>query len=371
MPKRHYCDFRVYHHAAQRFLAKQELYVQDSPAITPFKYSPFFAFAFSPLGLLPIHAAAGVFFAVNFLATIALFLFARKLTAKQGIPKRRAFLIYLLTAVFMFRYVLLNWDSGQAVILMLCLVAMSLYFFSEGKDVPGAALLACAILIKYTPAIVIPYLVARRKFKAAAWTALFLAALLILPAVCVGFRQEMRYLFAWFPSIISTSLDQGSYFDFMNQSIFSMVLRLAADSPYKGNLLSLDFHSALMLAYAVSCVLYLLALVPKKGKDTRAIDYALLFVCIPLFNPNGWVLSFVALVYPCFVLIHHLFKVKFKDTFTLALLLMAAFIMVFWGRSLVGEDLQFVAEVSSFTTLGALLIMACLAKLKFDKHPVF
>ena len=63
VPKRHYCDFRVYHHAAQDFLAGKDLYFRESMDITPFKYSPFFALLVAPLGFLPIKAAAAVFFA--------------------------------------------------------------------------------------------------------------------------------------------------------------------------------------------------------------------------------------------------------------------------------------------------------------------
>ena len=161
-------------------------------AVTPFKYSPFFAFCFVPLGVLP--------------------------------PSNQ-FWLYGLGVVCVLRFIFLNWDSGQVVILMAVLVLGALASLSKGKNAWAGAFLAAATLIKYTPVIFLPYLIVRKQYKAVLWTLVFGAVWLLLPVLVVGFQKEMAYLASWIPSIMQTSLDQGSLTDGKNQSLISMVLR--------------------------------------------------------------------------------------------------------------------------------------------------
>ena len=278
VPKRHYCDFRVYHHTARVFLDRKDIYADyDEQGITPFKYSPFFAFLVSPLGLLPIKGAAGVFFVVNFLATIALFALSLKLCSERRLSARQGFLVCFLAALLVLRFIVQVWDSGQVPIIIGCLVLASLYFFSRGKEFAGAAFLSAAILFKYLPAIFIPYFLVRRRFKAAGLTLLFCAVWLLVPALYAGLAKDIGYLGSWLPSIARTSLDQGSYLDFKSQSFLSMILRMTTPSVCAMNLLSLGFGAALKLAYALAFGLYLLALIPVRGRDTARLDYALAY----------------------------------------------------------------------------------------------
>ncbi|MDE2028036.1 MAG: DUF2029 domain-containing protein, partial [Candidatus Omnitrophica bacterium] len=155
VPKRHYCDFRVYHHASVRMAAGEDIYVRDTMAVTPFKYSPFFAFCFIPLGLLPIKIAAGLFFALNFILTIVLFRLAADIAEVRAAAARAGALplLYGLAVLFSARFIFLVWDSGQVNILMCVLVLAGLMLVSKGKDMPAGACLAAAILIKYVPAV--------------------------------------------------------------------------------------------------------------------------------------------------------------------------------------------------------------------------
>ena len=366
VPKRHYCDFRVYHHAAQVFLQRGDIYTQDDPEITPFKYSPFFAFLVSPLGLLPIKDAAGLFFILNFIFTALMFRGARKLCMGDSAPPRQVMLVYALSLFLVARYILLVWDSGQVPILICGLVLMGLYMFFKGKDVHAGALIAAAVLFKYLPALFIPYFIARKKFRAAGLTCLFIGLWLVLPALYAGWDTAVRYLGSWLPSIISTSLDHASYFDFKNQSLISMILRTLSPSELGVNILSLDFRAALMLAYAACILLYCLALIPAGKKDTRLVDAGLLFAFMPLFNPNGWMLNFSALAFPYILLLNHLRLTRWRDRFVLACVALSFVFTSVLNQEVAGDTVENFAEAHSFVTIGALLVVVALLKLKFS-----
>jgi len=365
--KRNYCDFRVYYHTAQVFLNKGDIYLRDKEEITPFKYSPFFAFLVCPLGFISIKSAAALFFAINFLATIALLYWSKKLLIDEPLGSLKTFFLYFLTVLFTGRFILQVWDSGQVNIIMCALVVMSLYSFSKQKDILGALLLSLALLFKYTPAIFIPYLIFKRRFKAVGFIAIFTVLYLMLPALYVGAEKAFEYLCSWIPSVISTSLDQSSYIDFKNQSIYSMIIRFFSPTEYHVNFLQLNFFQAKILGYAVAFILYLTAFIRSSQRTSKEdyYDVALLFICLPLFNPNAWMINFVALIFPYMALMYYLMKTSRKNFFIIACVALA-FILTSWmSEDLVGNALESFAEVVSSVTVGTLFLYAALVKLKF------
>ena len=370
VPKRHYSDFRVYHHAAQKVLTGEDIYFRDTLAVTPFKYYPFFAFCFIPLGVLPIKAAAGVFFAINFFLVFVLLRLAADITGAQeqlsASPGRELCLLYGLGTFFALRHIFAVWDAGQVTILMCVLTLAGLAALSKGKKAIAGAFLAAAMLIKYTPVIFLPYLIVRRQFKAVAWTIAFAVLWLSLPALAVGIPKELAYLSSWIPSIIDTSLDMKSYTGPGNQSLFSMVIRLVTDCGQGVNVMHLTFEQGKLLGSAFAAVLYLLALIPPFGKPLdQRIDYALLFTFLPLFNPNGWGINFVVLAVPAMLLIAYLIKVKGKDRFVAACVVGGFLAISLLARDIVGKHVQNIGELLSHVTIGALLLVVALLKLKF------
>ncbi len=374
VPKRHYCDFRVYYKAGQDVLAGKNIYVRETEAVTPFKYSPFFAFLCVPLGKLPIKAAAAVFFTVNFFMTLFIFklsfdLAAAGLAASFSIWQR--VLIYALTLLASARYILLVWDSGQSSILMCLLILLGFHFLSKEKETPAGAFFASAILVKYTPAIFLPYLLVQRKFKAFCWAVFFGVLFLLIPALIVGLQKDLLYLSSWIPSIVSTSLDQFSYIDNKNQSIYSMFLRFFSPTIYHVNFLSISFDQALFYGRLAVLFIYLAVFIPGKSRSTQsAIDMALLMVCMSLFNPNGWMLNFVSLIPSFVLLIQYTVMNKAKDKFILFSLIAAFVLINITSQSLAGRSVENFGCNYSFTAWGGLIIYAALLKLKFSPKTV-
>ena len=128
----------------------------------------------------------------------------------------------------------------------------------------------------------------------------------------------------------------------------------------------MSFRQAQAAGYAAALVLYGVALAPGRTRpgDTR-IDYALLFICLPLFNPNSWMLNFVALAVPYILLIGYLIEVKGKDMFVAACVIGAVLATVVMAQDIVGNDLENLGEAFSNVTFGTLLLFAALVKLKF------
>jgi len=364
-PPRSYCDFKVYYHTAKAFLAGQDIYARPLIEITPFKYSPFFALLISPLGLLPIKAAAVIFLVLNFFATVAMLWLTNRICISRNFSNRTNFLIYFLELLFMGRFIVLVWDSGQVNIIMCALLLLSLYSFSKGRDICGAAALAGSVFFKYMPVIFVPYFALRKKFKIVALTVLFVMAWMLLPALYAGFEKNFSYLASWLPSISASSLDWASYVSYKNQSIFSFIARLLSPRPTYVIIGNLSFTQAMFIAYILAGLLYLAALIPAKNKDTGNLDFALLFSYLPLFNPNGWMHNFVFLIFPFAYLINYLIKIKFKDYIVLTCLILA-FILTSWlSPEVVGKSVTSISLELSCITIGALFMVLALLKLKF------
>jgi hypothetical protein len=361
VPSRHYSDFRVYYKAGQDILHGKNIYVRDSETVTPFKYSPFFAFVFAPLSLLPIKVSACVFLGLNFIATVLLFLLSYDLASDFSVFRkfsdRAGFFIYLFAFACLSRYVFLVWESGQVNIIMAALVLLAVSSLAKDRQPAAGAFLAAAILIKYTPAIFLPFFIFIRKPKIVLWTALFTAGFLLLPALLVGFEKELSLLRAWIPSIISTSLDHNSYTDYKNQSIFSMILRFCSPTEYGNQFIALSYGQSMHGAYFMALLFYAAAFIPSpQNPDSRAIDVLLIIICTILFNPNCWMTNFVALAAPFVFLLQYTVFNKGKDWLEIFSLIAANVLINF---------ISFTAYIYSLATLGAIVLFLALVIIKF------
>ncbi|MCK5180739.1 MAG: DUF2029 domain-containing protein, partial [Candidatus Omnitrophica bacterium] len=150
-PRRHYSDWRVYYATGERFIDKEDIYSRPNEEITPFMYSPTFAMFFSLLSLIPKHPASLVFFTLNFLSVVGIFLISRKLIGAQQLTSKQFWILLFFPILFTSRFILLVWDSGQVNLIMLFLVMMSLYLLSRKKVLLSSAFMALSILVKYMP----------------------------------------------------------------------------------------------------------------------------------------------------------------------------------------------------------------------------
>ena len=366
-PKRNYCDFRVYYVTAERFIQKQGIYGRPDEAITPFKYSPMFAFVLSPLSFFPQKCASFIFFTINFLSLIGIFVFSQKLIVKDKITFRQNVFLYIFTLICGSRFIFQVLDSGQVGIIITFLVILGLYYLEKKKEVLSSAFIALSTMFKYTSFIFLPYFFFRKKKKLVSFILLFIIIFCLLPAVYLGISAHSNYLKNWFPSITESSLDKSSWYDYKNQSLFSLTLRyFTVDSPYRGATASLSFNQGLILAFSICLLIYLLIILPgRKRQFGNSLDYSSLFICMALFNPNAWMHNFVVLIFAYMTLFYYLFRVKCKDKITLTLVIFSFMLMSLTGESIVGNTLENLFEELSSVTLGSLLLLVSLLRLKF------
>ncbi|MCD4780621.1 MAG: DUF2029 domain-containing protein [Candidatus Omnitrophica bacterium] len=368
-PKRHYSDFRVYYATGERFLQKENIYSRPDMSITPFKYSPTFAMLFAPLSRLSKHHAALVFFSVNFLSVVVICYLSKKIIGPDALPFAKRVGLFFLSILFSSRFILLVWDAGQVNLIMLLLTLLSLYLLSRKQEMLSATALGLGVLIKYMPAVFVPYFFIRKKWKWTLYVGLAVLALLLSPGFVVGFEQGIGYLQKWLPYITETSLDKSSWYDYKNQSIFSMGLRfLTQNSPYSHSFLALSHGQAMFVSILFALGLYVLILWPVTGKKySQAIDYSLLLLCMALFNPNAWMLNFVPFIFVYIFLWQYLFENQFKDKVTL-IFIVVSFMMTSWlSETVVSEQLESLAEELSCVTLGTLVLVAALLRLKYSR----
>ena len=369
-PRRHYSDFRVYYATGERFLAHTDIYSRPDKTITPFKYSPVFAMAVSPLSLLPKYQASLVFWMINFFIFLAIFWLSRELIGVRGLSDGQMIGVYFATFVMSLRFVLHVLDSGQVNLLMLLLVLLSLYALQRRRLALSGAALAFSMLIKYMPAVFLPYFLWRRNYKLVLWTVVFLVAFCLLPAVVVGWENNLHYLMKWLPSIVHTSLDRESWFDEKNQSLIAMVLRLLVSNPITGAAAAgLSFNQGLAAAGTAGAFIYapLVLWKGKPGENVQLIDYGGLLFCMALFNPNAWTTNFVVYIYVYMLVWYYLIKDGFRDKLTLIAALVA-FILSSWvSESVVGNSLQYLLAKMSTVTLATLILMGVLFRLKFRR----
>ncbi len=369
-PKRDYCDFRVYYKTGERFLAKEDIYARPDKSITPFKYSPMFAMLVSPLARLAPKAASLVFFTLNFTALLIVFILSGKLVMRGKTSFGKNVFLYAVSAIFSVRFILHALDSGQVGIMILALVLLTLYFLREKKDVAAASLLGLGIMFKYTPGIFLPYFALRGKIKFVALVLIAILLFCLLPAAYVGVENQIGYIKGWLPFISETSFDRPSLYDYKNQSLVALGLRYFTDStPYNISVLGLTFNQGIFLALVGCFIIYLFIIFPRKNDNSAAsLDYALLLIAMVLFNPNAWMHNFVVVIFPYMVLFHYLIKTNFRDKVTLFLVLLSFALLTLTSETFIGDGAETVLEEFSIVTVGMLVLMGALFRLKFRRN---
>ena len=213
-------DFVHFYHAAAADWGGRDPYAAHTRG---YIYPPLLAWAAQPLSRLPIARAAGVMLAVNVtvtLATLALAAgeFRRRFHPTDGVLRlataRRAGLgspvdvprpalravakrgpetsaIVLLALLLDVDKVKGEWQMWQTDVWMLLLFVLALRWVDRRPAWAGVALGVGANL-KYLPLLLLPYLLVRRRWAAAASLAISSAALAVLPAVQFGWRETGR-----------------------------------------------------------------------------------------------------------------------------------------------------------------------------------
>jgi len=380
--KRNYADFHCFYTAGQRLLNHENIYVVKDPKVAEFRYAPIFALGMSALALLNEDNADTLWYSLNFFLLILSFILLRKLIIPENTDFKSGLIIYSMAILGSMRLILHNLDAGQTNILMMFIMLLGLYHINNRREVLGGSILALAITIKYIPLAFLPYFILRRKFKAAAAILTALIIYFILPGFIIGMQPNFIYLKNLIPFLTkSTIFDEITILDPKNQSLLSAIRRLFVNCRATWHAPTMPFQSlnigpnlANLITLITAIFLYLGILLKPKNSHFKHnpnrylnIDYALLFICIILFNMNSWPANYILLCPAYFIIAHYLVKGQFKDRIMLGLLLVSYLLNLLTLKSVFGKIFPYKAHFYSPFTISALIIFGVLLGLKYSK----
>lgn len=215
-------DIDVYWEAGARMLkGGGKLYAESEDPVNRvglFIYPPFFATLFAPLTMLPRWLGYAAWGLIQLLLIAAGFRATRGLCGVEGGNTGRVF--YLLMGLGLVGALWTNLQEGQVNMLLLSLLATGLWQLERGKYVSGGLLLAAATHLKVIPIVLLPLLIAQKRYKAAGMMAGGIAVLWFLPLVYSvpnygigeGFSTNVQLTQDYVDRIASPRLEKQSAF---------------------------------------------------------------------------------------------------------------------------------------------------------------
>jgi len=349
-------DYPLWFWAGQQVLHGRDLYPSNIKAYFEFIYPPL------PAVLLAIPSYFGkipLYLCLSFLNAAAWWMTAQFSNAMTGSGRIPGAWLAALPGFVTVSFVFDMFDLGQPNLMLLAMMLYGFWSLQHARPWMAGGMFALATAIKVFPVAVLPYLLWRRHWTAAASMALVVVIFLfVVPAPVRGFQHNISELRTWFQAMVGSSSEQGfgqraeQNWSWVNQSIIAVTHRLTRpvnynqDNPAKPprymNLLDLDFGTAnwVVLAITVAMGLGYIAVMPARSRMTprsNAEELGILFCLMTVASPLARQYYFMWLFFPMTVLIHR-----------------AAY------------DLRPAARVGSWTALG---IAGCLLSLSLPVFP--
>ena len=208
-------DFEHFYFGARAMLDGQDVYTSGHNG---YIYPPLLAFLYTPFARLGLDAAALSLLVVNLVlglltAWIAGRTVVERVGANVGVPARFVCVVLVGTVATLLALDKLKgeYQMWQTNVLVMLMFAVALWQLDKRPWLAGLAL-GLAFNIKYLPVAALPYLLMRRRWKAAGWFAAGIAGFALLPAVLVGWATNLHYLktaFAGFARLIGVDAGEG------------------------------------------------------------------------------------------------------------------------------------------------------------------
>ena len=313
-------DYPLWYWAGQQVLHGGDLY----PSY-PFE----FIYPPLPAVLLAIPAWFGkipLYLCLCLVNAVAWWMTAQFSNAMTGAGRAPSPWLFALPSVITITSIFDMYDLGQPNLMLLALMLYGFWLLRETRPWMGGCMFALATAIKVFPVAVLPYLVWRRQWKAAASTLLFLGIFLfVLPAPLRGFEHNVRELQTWYRGMVGSSSEKGfgqrdeQNWSWVNQSIIAVTHRLTRPINYDQidprkparymNVADVSFNTANLIVVAISLAIGLgyIAVMPPASRRTERSDaeeLGILFCLMTVASPLARQYYFMWLFFPMTVLIH-------------------------------------------------------------------
>lgn len=186
------------------------------------------------------------------------------------------------------------------------LVVLAFHLFRRRRDAWGGLALAAAASAKAVPILFLPYLLYKRAWRAAAWTAAFLVALNVaLPLAVFGPARTAQHWRVWRGVAAAETADPTPHY--MNQSLLAALKRLlttegGARDPVRYAIAAWPTSRVQVVFYGLAGVGALgLAFAfrrhpPGLAHGALAAEVAVCLAAMPLVSPLAWKAHFVTLL---------------------------------------------------------------------------
>jgi hypothetical protein len=330
-------DYPLWFWAGQQVLQGKDLYPSDPDAYFDFIYPPL------PAVLLAIPSWFGkipLYVCLSFLNVAAWWITALYSNAMTGSgksnpeksnpgksnPEKFKPWLFAAPGFATVTFVFDMFDLGQPNLVLLAMMLYGFWLLQHERPWMAGSMFALATAIKVFPVAVLPYLVWRRHWTAAAATVVFLGVFLfVVPAPVRGFQHNITELKTWYQGMVGTSSEKGfgqrdtQNWSWVNQSIIAVTHRLTRpvnynqDNPGKPprtmNVVDISFQAANWIVIGISIAVGLgyLAVMPPASRRTERSDaeeLGILFCLMTVASPLARQYYFIWLFFPMTVLFH-------------------------------------------------------------------
>jgi alpha-1,2-mannosyltransferase len=268
-------DFEVYWRAGARAHAAEPLY-RDTDEHFQFKYLPAFAVLCIPASLLPLTASKAVWFTVS--AALIPILIALSVTLPSQ-RNRPPWLLATLTFVLMAKFYGHELILGQVNILFAVVVVLSVRASMDRHTAAAGLLIALAIVIKPYAVLFVPWLLARREWRALTAAAAGVAVALVLPMAIYDLYGTVALHLAWWQTVTGSTAPNLLNAD--NVSLAAMFAKWLGVG--RAAALTATAGGVALLALVVAVVAM------RRGVSApEGLEAAMLLTLMPLLSPQGW-----------------------------------------------------------------------------------
>ena len=257
-------------------------------------------------------------------------------------------------------------QSTQINLYLLFLVLLAFYLFRQRRNAMGGLALATAVSARAVPIVFLAYLLYKRAWRAAAWTAGFLAVLnVVLPLLTFGRALTAERWTEWRTVAAAETANPTPMFP--NQSLLAALRRLltregGARDPIRYAVAEWPPQRVERLFYALAAI-GALALAfafrrhPPGLDDPSLLGELAVGLCIlPLLSPLAWKAHFVSLLAGYWLIWRAMQGVKVRRGVWIAW--WASFAcLALTAPALISTDGRSVVESLNVITLGALLVL--------------
>lgn len=354
-------DFHVFWQAGRNFTAGDALYHGYLPGAREFKYPPFAALVFQPLGLLPLSIAAVLFSLLNLALWVVAIFLTRDIVAQTSKGRDSISVPVALAGVLTAQFFLDNFHHVQMNEVILVLILLGIRAYLRERDLAAAAYVVAATSIKVSPIFFVAWLLIRGRRRAALSVLPLAAACVLVPLLVRGPATGAADLREYYESFLAGHQHAEVRSYTRGHNIASFVNRMMVDTAASERTAQLIYR----VGWAAVALVFLAKLVQlrRRGAPASSFELSMTFLACLLLSPITFTANLVFLLFVfCAFLSVRVATIPTGGRLLAGVLLVAMAMTGLSGKDLVGRSANlFVRDHGIFVLTMLLLFVASAA----------